>query len=224
MNTGVNNIRTVDAIAISQSALRGIKFIGFEIKTSKSDFRNELKNVEKADEIAQYCKKWFIVATKNIISLTNFPENWGLLEATETRLKMTKEAKELNPIPPSREFVAMIVRRLENEIGMKKEYYRGYKEGREAQKKTNDRDMKWLNKKYEDLSKKLDDFKKSSGVDIWWWTENAGKEIGEIVKLILENKVEDRINHWEEQISKLLEEIRNAKKQLTKITEKKKKT
>ena len=219
---GTSNIRTADAIAISQSGLRSVDFIGFEIKTSITDFRNELRDVSKSDEIACFCNKWFIVAPKGIIPINEVPANWGVFEATKSQIRMVKEANELNPLLPSREFVAMIVRKLENENGRQKEYYRGHSDGREHQRKINERNKKELKEENDKFSKTINDFKKVSGIDMWGWEENIGKEIGEIVKLIMENRVEDRINSWEEQVSKLLKEIRDAKKQLIEFAEVKK--
>ena len=216
-HAGSDNIRTADAIAISQSSLRSVEFVGFEIKTSVKDFRNELKDVKKADEIAQFCNKWYIVSPKDVIPKSELPKNWGLLEATDKQLKITKEALELDSTPPSREFVATIIRRVEKEIGMKDEYWRGYEEGKAQEKKMNQERFENHKKDYNKMKESIDAFEKSSGVNFYWW--NGGeesREIGNIVKLISENRLVDRIEHAKKTVSELAENIEMAQKELKK--------
>lgn len=53
--TGFNARRHADAVAMNMYPSRGLVLHGFEFKASKSDWKRELANPQKAEEIAQYC-------------------------------------------------------------------------------------------------------------------------------------------------------------------------
>lgn len=100
--TGLDKSRTADALAMQVWPSRGLRLYGFEIKVSRSDWRNELRNAAKAESIAQYCHYWFIVAPVGVVPVDELPTLWGLLEVSDAGIiKRTKEA-------PQQEFVAPI--------------------------------------------------------------------------------------------------------------------
>lgn len=74
-------VRTADAISVSLWPSRGIYIHGFEIKISKADLMNEIKDPAKSDEIARYCRFWsLVVPTKNIVEevMGLLPSAWGV--------------------------------------------------------------------------------------------------------------------------------------------------
>ena len=97
--------RYADALAMSVWPSRGLELHGFEIKVNRADWRKEFRTPEKAEEIAQYCHKWWIVAANDTIVLEGeLPPNWGLLIASKNgkkfkRLKEVTPAKVLRPRP-----------------------------------------------------------------------------------------------------------------------------
>ena len=63
--TGYGNlsdgIRTADAMALGLWPSRGNYLHGFELKVSRSDWLNELKDPAKAEAIAKYCDMFSLV-------------------------------------------------------------------------------------------------------------------------------------------------------------------
>ena len=53
--TGFAANRWADAVAFGVWPSRGLRIVGFELKSSRSDWRRELENPAKADDIACYC-------------------------------------------------------------------------------------------------------------------------------------------------------------------------
>lgn len=103
--------RTADAIVMSLWPSRGLTLMGFEIKVSKSDWKSELAQPEKAEEISRFCDCWNIVAPPGIVELSELPPTWGLYEAHERKLKLVRAPvleKEVQPI--SRGFLGALLR------------------------------------------------------------------------------------------------------------------
>lgn len=73
-------LRTVDALMVGLWPSRGYEVHGFEVKSSRNDFLREMKKPEKAESIAQYCDKWWLVfSDRSIAKDDEIPKGWGLL-------------------------------------------------------------------------------------------------------------------------------------------------
>lgn len=115
-------VRYADAIACSLWRSRGFWLQGFEIKVSKSDWKRELKDPAKAEEIARFCRHWWVVAPPGIVDVDELPLSWGLLEPVgsrakdiEWRLNVVKKAgANDDPVPVGIEFMSKILRRIGN--------------------------------------------------------------------------------------------------------------
>ena len=111
--TGFTGKRYADCIAMDLFPSRGLAIHGLEIKVSRSDLSNELKNPDKADEIAQYCDLWYIVTPKGLTDGMELPLPWGVIELHETGLlREKKRAKPLDAKPLTRSFIAALARRI----------------------------------------------------------------------------------------------------------------
>lgn len=109
--TGARGSRYADALAMSLFPSRGLELHGFEFKVSKSDYRREAADPEKAEAIASYCDRWWIVTPPSLLDGENIPPNWGWL-AYDGRAFYTKhKAEKLAPKPIDRVFLAAILRR-----------------------------------------------------------------------------------------------------------------
>lgn len=103
--------READAIAVSLWPSRGIEITGFEIKVDRGDWLREKKNPEKAEEIAQFCDRWFLVISDPAIApVHEVPPNWGILCAKGNRLTMVRAAGLLKAAPMDKFFMAAIFR------------------------------------------------------------------------------------------------------------------
>lgn len=113
--TGGNARRYADAFAMNLFPSRGLAMHGFEIKVSKSDFKNEIANPEKSAAVQQYCDHWWIVAPASAVDESLLPKTWGWMRVDDTKLVIVKQAPELEAKPVTRAFMAALVRRA-NEV------------------------------------------------------------------------------------------------------------
>ncbi|WP_342361351.1 hypothetical protein [Terrarubrum flagellatum] len=112
--TGARNYRYADALAMNLFPSRGLELHGFEVKVSKSDWKRELAQPHKAEEICQYCNRWWIVAPKEIVDKSDLPPTWGLIEFDGKErggLRQIVDAPKLEPKPWPRSFMAAMLRR-----------------------------------------------------------------------------------------------------------------
>ena len=103
--------RWADVVAISLWPSRGLEVLGFEVKVSRSDWKAELAQPEKADAIQRYCDRWWIAAPAGVVPKDEVPPNWGLMEVTGNKLKVRKQAPRLTPCEWDKGFIAAILRR-----------------------------------------------------------------------------------------------------------------
>lgn len=110
--TGSAARRSADAIAMGLWPSRGLSLQGFEIKVSRSDWRTEMKNPAKAEEIAQFCRYWWIVTPPGIVQEGELPEGWGLYEVHGNGLRCVKQAPvNEGVVPITMPFLAALLRR-----------------------------------------------------------------------------------------------------------------
>jgi len=103
--------RTIDALGVSVWPSRGLYFMGVEIKVRKSDWRKELGDGKKADDIAKYCRQWYVAAPRGVIPLGEVPANWGLIECPKPgQCEVVKAAVDLAPQPPDMLLVCAVLR------------------------------------------------------------------------------------------------------------------
>jgi hypothetical protein len=109
-------VRTADALALSLYPSRGLFMHGFEVKVSRSDWFNDLKNPEKADEIAKYCDYWWLVVSDlKVCKLEELPPTWGLLVAQNEKLYVAKQALKIESVPITKTMLCGIMRKASDE-------------------------------------------------------------------------------------------------------------
>lgn len=183
---GFGSHRNADAIAVAIWPSRGLEILGFECKSSRSDWKRELDNPEKADPIAQFCDRWFIVAGGDgIVKEGELPPTWGLLEANaEGKMLLCRhEAPKLDPKPLSREFVAAILRRAHQgqEALVRIAKQKGIEEGIAQAPARQDNDVALLRHQLTNLETSVAGFQEASGLEI---NSYNGPHLGEAVKLV----------------------------------------
>ena len=103
-------VRTADAVAVSVFPSRGLFAIGFEIKTARGDWKRELADPEKSEEIMQYCRQWFVAAPAGVVMADEVPQTWGHIEVGDKRSRVIVKAPVLQPQVPSWAFVCSVLR------------------------------------------------------------------------------------------------------------------
>ncbi len=182
----VNGVRTADAIAMSLWPCRGIELHGFEVKVSRNDWVRELKNPAKAEDIAAFCDRWWIVVGHNaIVRDDELPPTWGLMVPRGNGLVVKVKAAKLTPDAIDRPFLAAILRKAAQQLVPKPrdvkvaDYERGVADGKSDNRRQKERAEQDVTR----VERIIDDFEKASGVKLDSW--DAGR-IGDAVKVILD--------------------------------------
>lgn len=186
--------RTADALAMGLWPSRGMHLHGFEIKVSRSDWAHELKQPEKAEEIARYCHFWWLaVPDAAIVKDGKLPHQWGLLECKSQTPKIVKQAPFVeNPQPPTMMFFASLMRSVvEDDTAladvqklMQKEIWAAEERGRKSAVDAAERDAKAMLDRTGDLMKRVADFEAASGIRIDRYSTYFSGEIGAAVRMI----------------------------------------
>jgi hypothetical protein len=110
-DTGARVRRHADAVSIGIWPSTGHRIHGFEVKVSRADFKNEMKDGDKAEAIFQFCHHWSLATPPGLVKVDELPPNWGLVTFDGKTLRTVKAAPRLEPVPMTPGFVAAIVRR-----------------------------------------------------------------------------------------------------------------
>lgn len=185
--TGGAAARRADAIAMSLWPSRGLEIHGFEIKVERRDWLREVKEPQKAEEIARFCDRWWIAAAPDVVKLDELPRGWGLLILRDATLRQVVEAPLREGAVPTRPFLASLLRAAQAacpaEEAVRAAVERAREEERAAAKKRREADRASAREDHEALRKVVDDFEAASGVRIT--SHDDGRQIGDAVKLVL---------------------------------------
>ena len=77
---GKHSLQRLDAFALNCYPHRGMKRICYEIKMSRSDFRNELKNPLKRRIGMRFSNEFYFVAPAGLLKSEEIPPDSGLVE------------------------------------------------------------------------------------------------------------------------------------------------
>jgi hypothetical protein len=109
--TGYGIKSYADAVTMGVWPSTGHEIHGFEVKVSRSDFLNEMKNPEKAMPIMQYCHRWSLVCPANMVKPDEVPATWGIYWFKDGVIRKARQAPTLEAKPLTSAFVAALVRR-----------------------------------------------------------------------------------------------------------------
>lgn len=103
-DAGFDAQRTADFMALDLWPSKGLILHGHEVKISRSDWLNELKDPEKAGAFIPHVDYWWLViADKAMVKDGELPANWGMMAiGTDGKLRVIKQAprlRELVPLP-----------------------------------------------------------------------------------------------------------------------------
>ncbi len=104
-HAGFDARRTADFMAIDLWPSKRFELQGFEIKVSRSDWKQELKHPEKAGEFIPYVNRWWLVIpelVKPVALREELPEDWGMMVVDGNGLvRVTHQAPRRNALPLS---------------------------------------------------------------------------------------------------------------------------
>lgn len=186
------SVRTADAVAMSLYPSRGLDLHGIEVKSHRSDWINELKQPQKADEIARFCNFWWLaVDDSSIVREGEVPATWGLLVRRGETLVCKKQAERLDAEPLDRKFVAAILRNITANYVARSTVSAVVEQRLQESKESNANSIEFYRKQaerdYKTLRSAVDEFEKASGLRISEW--NAGN-VGRAVNTLMTNPAE----------------------------------
>lgn len=183
-------VRTADAIAFSLWPSRGLYATGYEIKVSNAGLNKEFKEPEKAEEIARFCRMWFVVTPLGLCKPEGLPSAWGLVEVKpDMKLKWTNPCvPNMEAQEPTWQFVCSIMRNMEDSCVPRADFERRLASGiADAEKRHKDMDgweLKQAREALTDLRERVADFEKRAGFTLDKYSHHFNGEIGEAVKLL----------------------------------------
>jgi hypothetical protein len=176
--TGYQKSRSCDAIAMALWPSDGLEIHGFEIKVSRADFQNEIRDPDKSQAFKRYCDRWWLVAGSKGIVQNDLPHGWGMMWARAGKLVVSVGAPKLEPEPMPREMLAAILRRAVESSATKAALDESYERGRAFGEKRADREKERTQK----LKDRIAVFEESSGIKLDKWGHWG--EIGAAVKVV----------------------------------------
>jgi hypothetical protein len=185
-NQNSNGIRTADGLAMSLWPSQGLDLYGFEIKTSRGDFLNEIKHPEKSDEIAKKCDFWFIVAPKKMIDISELLPTWGLIEPSGNGLKIVKTGERIKSEPIDRYFLASLFRSLSDGVVQKSEVQQIIRDKVKEKLSSEEWSAKYEFDKRKEYTEKLEKFEKLSGFKIDYLWESNIEKLAAGIKILME--------------------------------------
>lgn len=183
--TGFNGTgRSADAVAMSLWPSRGLEVHGFEIKVSRSDWRREAAKPQKAETMASFCDRWWIVAPPEVVPREEVPPAWGHMTWDGKRWSTLRAAEKTEANPLTRQFLAALLRRAHKTDDAEVE---AIVEQRDAERQANfertvEERLKWRMREHSNLKEAVAKFQAASGVEIEH--EWRAEEIGKAVKVV----------------------------------------
>ena len=200
--TGFRAYRWADGVALCCYPSLGLELHGFEIKVSRSDFLNELKDGEKSNAVFQYCDRWYlVVADKDIVKEGELPPTWGMLYPKGGRLYAAPKAPKLKPKPLQKEFVASVLRNaieiVVPDSKLEERYRAGKAEGLKEGRELKDYESKGIRKQHDSLMKSIQAFEKAVGhpwpyVSEWSKEFHDHKLLGEAIRFMMKGEYADK--------------------------------
>jgi hypothetical protein len=204
--TGSMANRWCDAIAMSLWPSRGLELFGFELKVYRGDWLRELKAPRKAEAIAAYCHRWYVVTPQGLVREGELPPAWGLLELRGGKLHCVRESPLAEPKAFDYPMLAAILRRASESMVPKSALQALAKaEAEELTAARKDRDGLELDE-LRKLKKLVEIFEGKSGLSLQW----SGPRVGDEFRRFREAdrmKPFQQLRHQRDQIRRIVDEI-----------------
>jgi hypothetical protein len=216
-------VRTADAMAMSLWPSRGLYMTGFEVKVSRADWKKELEQPEKAEELARFCKMWFVACPDKMIDKDEVPPGWGLIHVkSDGGLKYAKPAPEHACAEPTWMFFASLMRDVvENWVPKTLVDQRievTVKERIERLKHNEGYELKEAKRQMEKMRENIAAFEAESGIKIDRYSDYFNKEIGAAVAAFRRwhgvpheelRQIAERVNRLSQEINTVAIEIKS---------------
>jgi len=184
-STGYGAARTCDALAMNLWPSNGLELHGFEIKVSRADWLNELRDPDKSLAFRQHCDRWWLVGNSKTIVKNDLPEGWGFMWPRKNKLVVSRGAPKLDPTQPPRTMIAALLRRASQGAASTAALEKRYQEGYERGENSRAFDTKRVERQLESLRKVVRKFKEATGINLieTWNRNNIGSAVEVVLKM-----------------------------------------
>lgn len=159
--------RYADVLALSTYPSRGLRLLGCELKSSRSDVLRELRHPDKADGIQRWCHGWFLVVGRaDLVKPDELPPKWGLMVPYRAGLKVVKDAPALTPETWPTDFVASLVRTAYRQRPSATDIQKAVREAREQERRQAEAEAKRMWGKYHALKGVVQTFNRLTGIHL----------------------------------------------------------
>ena len=196
-STGSAN-RVADGIAMNMYRSRKHEIHGFEIKVSRADWLNELKNPQKADVIFSYCDKfWLVVSDKDIVQSGELPKGWGLMTVRGKGLVMKVRAEYVKAEVLDYGFIASLLRSASANFVSRNTIQKRVDDAWELGQASREGSIKSAEKNAERYKEIIRTFEKESGVKIDDWSgSQKAEKVGKLLRRIINGESFKSILSW----------------------------
>lgn len=192
--TGGRVSNFADALVMNLWPSRGMELVGYEIKVSRQDWLNELKQPDKAWPVMQFCDRWVLLSAPKVAKLDEIPLTWGWAEFNGTRINYRKPAPALEAKPLTKTFVASMVRRQVRDVdAIVRAAVRKKEESIDAE--VEKRVASTLRKRQEEaqaIKDKASEIEKATGIDLL----TGWKPADDVVRALRFALTEDPFSSW----------------------------
>lgn len=220
-------VRTADAMAMSLWPSRGLYMTGFEVKVSRGDWKKELEQPAKAEELARFCRMWFIACPDRMIDKDEVPPGWGLIHVKEDGgLRYVKPAPEHPCVEPTWMFFASLMRDVvehwvpQSLVDQRLE--QSTKERMARRIEQEGYELKESKRQLEKMRANIAAFEEESGIKIDRYSDHFNREIGAAVAAFRRwrgvpheelRNIAERVNRLSQEISAVAHEINIAEQE-----------
>lgn len=173
-----------DAVALGMTGRTHGQVHGFEVKASRPDWVREMRTIGKADDVLQFCHRWWLVAPADVARADELPGTWGWLVPHGRSLRVARQAPLLLPreLGPGqvRALVWAAVEKLNRNADVAARLVEEYERGKRDA--LLDRRIAGDESAAERLAREVADFEEASGVKIGGWA--GGRELGQQVRFL----------------------------------------
>lgn len=199
--------RRADAMVLNFWSSRGRELQGFEVKSYRGDWLREKKDPSKAEALARYCDRWWIVddSEEDIVKKEELPPTWGLLVRRGKKLVQVVAASKLTPTDRPWSFVCSLVRRAQDHTAaLERQAVLGAKDEARAELIAKHTEaIQGLHQRIEAEKKRFEEIEEKLGVKINRWACTP-EQLGAAVEFIrmggaegLERQVLQRLRSFE---------------------------
>jgi hypothetical protein len=190
-STGFSRNRSADALIMWCWPSDGLELHGVEIKVARSDWRSELAQPKKADDIAKYCDRWWLVTSPGVVKEADeLPPTWGWRVFDGRAWRTEKDAAQTPASPIDRGFLGSVLRNAGRASeGIVEQARRKARDDihDEIERRVTDRLRQRTPDKTAELLSRVEDFQAATGILLHdpstyaWLASDHGQRVGRMV-------------------------------------------